>query len=57
MSVNSRLKATKIKGQRKEFYRKVIPEPGCTRKETIAIDILVTSRNSDKKNHAIYQNN
>ena len=49
MSVNSRLKATKIKGQRKEFYRKAIPEPGCTRKETIAIDILVTSRNSDKK--------
>ena len=49
MSVNSRLKATKIKGQRKEFYRQTIPEPCCKRKETIAIDILVTSRNSDKK--------
>ena len=34
-----------------------IPESSCARKETVDIDILVTSRNGDKKNHAIYQNN
>ena len=47
MSVNSRLKATKIIGQRKAFYRQRIPEPSCLRKETV--DILVTSRNGDRK--------
>ena len=26
-----------------------IPEPGCMRKETVDIDILVTSRNGDRK--------
>ena len=45
----SRLKATKIIGQRKAFYRQRIPEPSCVWKETVDIDILVTSRNSDKK--------
>ena len=49
MSVNSRLKATKIIGQRKAFYRQRIPESSCTRKETVDIDILVTSRNADRK--------
>ena len=49
MSVNSRLKATKIIGQRKAFYRQRIPEPSCARKETVDIDILVTSRNGDRK--------
>ena len=49
MSVNSRLKATKIIGQRKAFYRQRIPEPNCARKETVDIDILVTSRNGDRK--------
>ena len=49
MSVNSRLKATKIIGQRKAFYRQRIQEPSCARKETVDIDILVTSRNGDKK--------
>ena len=49
MSVNSRLKATKIIGQRKEFYRERIPEPSCARKETVDIDILVTSRNGHRK--------
>ena len=49
MSVNSRLKATKVIGQRKAFYRQRIPEPSCARKETIDIDILVTSRNGDRK--------
>ena len=49
MSVDSRLKATKIIGQRKAFYRQRIPEPSCARKETVDIDVLVTSRNGDRK--------
>ena len=49
MSVNSKLKDTKIIGQRKAFYRHRIPEPSCARKETVDIDILVTSRNGDRK--------
>ena len=49
MSVNSRLKATKIIGKGKAFYRQKIPEPSCARKETVDIDILVTSRNGDRK--------
>ena len=44
MSVNSRLKATKIIGQRKVFYRQRIPESSSARKETADIDILLTSR-------------
>ena len=49
MSVNSRLKATNIIGKRKAFYRQRIPEFSCVRKETVDIDILVTSRNGDRK--------
>ena len=49
MSVNSRLKATKIISQRKAFYRQRIPEPSCARKETVNIDILATSRDGDRK--------
>ena len=49
MSVNSRLKATKIIGHRKAFYRQRIPDSSCERKETVYIDILVTSRNGDRK--------
>ena len=49
MSVNSRLKVTKIIGQRKAFYRQRIPEPSCARKETVEIYILVTFRNGDRK--------
>ena len=49
MSVNSRLKATKIIGQRKAFYRQRIPESSCAGKETVDIDILVTSRVGDRK--------
>ena len=49
MSVNSRLKDTKIIGQMKAFYRQRIPESSFARKETIDIDILETSRNGDKK--------
>ena len=49
MSVSSRLKATNIIGQRKEFYRQKIPESSCVSKETVEIDIHVTSRNGDRK--------
>ena len=49
MSVNSRLKATKIIGQRKAFYRHRIPESSCARKETVDMDILVASKNGDRK--------
>ena len=49
MSANSRLKATKIIGQRKAFYRQRIPESSCAKKETVDIDILVTSSNGDRK--------
>ena len=49
MSVNSRLKATNIIGQRKTFYRQRIPELSRARKKTVEIDILVTSRNGDRK--------
>ena len=49
MSANSRLKATKIIGQRKAFYRQRIPEFSCATKETVDIDILVTSRNGDRR--------
>ena len=46
MSVN---KATKIIGQRKAFCRQRIPESTCARKETVDIDILIKSRNRDRK--------
>ena len=36
-------------GQRKAFYRQRIPESSCTRKGTVDRDILVTSRNGDRK--------
>ena len=49
MSVNSRLKATKIIVQRKVFYRQRISVSSCARKETVDIGVLVTSRNSDRK--------
>ena len=49
MSVNSRLKATKIIGHRKAFYRQRIPQASCARKKTVDIDVLVTSRNGDSK--------
>ena len=54
VSVNSRLQATKIIGQRKAFYSQRIPESSCARKETVDIDILVRMVT---ENHAIYQNN
>ena len=36
-------------GQRKAFYRQRIPESSCAKKETVDIDILVTSRNGDRR--------
>ena len=41
----------------KAFSRQIIPGSSCARNETVDIDIIVTSRNGDRKNHAIYQNN
>ena len=49
MYINSRLKTTKIIGQRKAFYRQRIPESSHARKKTVDIDILVTFRNGDRK--------
>ena len=49
MSVDSTFKVTKIIGQRKAFYRQKIPDSSCLRKGTVGIDILVTSRNGDRK--------
>ena len=40
----------------KAFYRHSIPHSSRVRKETVDIDILVTSRNGDK-NHVIYHSN
>ena len=42
-------KASKIKGQKKAFCRQRIPESTCVRKETVDKDILVTSKNGDRK--------
>ena len=36
-------------GQKKACYRLRIPESICARKETVDIDIVVTSRNGDRK--------
>ena len=47
MSVNSKLKAMIL--QRKSFYRQRISDSGRGKKETVDINILVTSRNGDRK--------
>ena len=57
MSVNSGFKAIYVMGQRNELYRERIPEYSCETEEAVDIEILVISRNGDKKNQAIYQNN
>ena len=49
MSVNSRRKAIYIIARRKAFYKQRIPESSCARKETADIEILVKSRNGDRK--------
>ena len=36
-------------GQRKAFYRHIIPESSCAGKGTVGIDIHVTSRKGDRK--------
>ena len=43
MHVNSGLETTKIIGQKKAFYRQRIPEFSRARKETVDMDILLTS--------------
>ena len=55
MSVNSRLKATTIIGQRKTFYRQRIPESSGARKETVDIGILATFRNGDRETNFVLQ--
>ena len=58
MPVNSRLRATQSIGQRKAFYRQRIPESSSASSHRHPdVDILVTSRNGDRKNHESYQNN
>ena len=49
MPVNSRLKVAKIILQRRALLRQGIPESSCAKKETVDIDVLVTSRNGDRK--------
>ena len=49
MSINSRLNTTKIIGQRKAFYKQRISGSSCAKKETIDIDVLVTSGIGDRK--------
>ena len=49
MSVNFRLKVTKIIGQRKAFYWQRIPGSSCAKRENVDIGILVTSRNGDRE--------
>ena len=49
MSVTSGRKATNIIGQRKAFYKQRNPESSCATKETVDTDIVVTTRNSDRK--------
>ena len=49
MSVNSQLKAIYIIGEEKAFYRQRIQECGCAGRQTICIDILVTSRKGEIK--------
>ena len=52
MSVNSKLNATKIIVWRRVFCRQRISECSCVRKETVDIDILVTSGNGDRNWHS-----
>ena len=42
-------KAIQIIGQRKAFYWQRIPDSSCARKQTLDRDILVTSRNGERK--------
>ena len=44
MFINSRLKVIYIIGQRKAFCGQRIPDSSCAKKETVDIEILITSR-------------
>ena len=48
MPTNPRNKVISDHKSKKNICRQRIPESICTRKETIDIDILVTSRNGDR---------
>ena len=47
--INLSLYLIQIQGERKSFCRQNIPECSCTSKETIGIDILITTRNGCRK--------
>ena len=49
MSVNYKLKTIEIIGQRKAFYKQRSRESSCAKKETVDIDILITSRDDNRK--------
>ena len=38
-----------MEGQRKAIYRQRFAESSCAMKETVDIDVLITSRNGDRK--------
>ena len=48
--IKTRLKAIQIIGQRKALCKQRIPVSSIARKETVDINILITSRNDDRKN-------
>ena len=47
--INSTLRAFRVIGQRKTFCWQKIPEFSCAGKETVDIDICITSRNCNRK--------
>ena len=57
ISVNTTLKTIWIIGLKKAFCRQKIPESCCTKRETINIHYLITSRNGERKIYATYPNN
>lgn len=55
-TIKTRLEAVPITSLTKSFYRQRIPKYTSKRKETVDIEILITSKNGDK-NRVTYQNN
>ena len=49
MSVNYKLKTIEIIGERKAFYKQRSRESSFAKKETVDIDILITSRDDNRK--------
>ena len=43
------LEPLRSEAKKESCYRQGIPEPSCAKKETVDIDILVRSRNGDRK--------